>query len=84
VVPITHELHRHAALPENQRTFGDWLRQVAQFAITPLSPGFDLDRYDRELRGPSPSEPQLAPESTIWRREHVDRRFVDVVNGWNS
>ncbi|HEV2984787.1 MAG TPA: NmrA family NAD(P)-binding protein [Vicinamibacterales bacterium] len=62
---------RYAALPENQRTFGNWLRQVAQFVITPLSPGFDLDRYDRELRGPSPSEPELAPQSTIWRREHA-------------
>jgi hypothetical protein len=28
-----------------------------------------LDRYDRELRRPFPSEPQLAPESNVWRRE---------------
>ncbi|HEY1302728.1 MAG TPA: NmrA family NAD(P)-binding protein [Vicinamibacterales bacterium] len=62
---------RYAALPENQRTFGNWLRQVAEFVITPLRPGFDLDRYDRELRRPLPSEPQLAPESKIWRREHA-------------
>jgi NAD(P)H dehydrogenase (quinone) len=62
---------RHAAQPENQRTFGNRLRQVAQFVITPLGPGFDLERYDRELRGPSPSEPQLAPRSTTWRREHA-------------
>jgi hypothetical protein len=39
--------------------------------ITPFVPGFDLDRYDRELRRPFPSDPQLAPESDIWRREHV-------------
>jgi NAD(P)H dehydrogenase (quinone) len=38
--------------------------------LTPLSPGFNLDRYDRELRRPFPSEPQFAPESDIWRREH--------------
>jgi NAD(P)H dehydrogenase (quinone) len=63
---------RYAALPENQRAFGNWLRQVAQFVITPFSPGFDLDRYDRERRRPLPSEPQLAPESKIWRREHAN------------
>ena len=62
---------RYAALPCNRRTLGNWLRQFAQFVIAPLSPRFDLDRYDRELRRPFPSEPQFAPESKIWRREHA-------------
>ena len=61
---------RYAALPRNQRTLGNWLREFAQFMIAPLSPGFNLDRYDRELRCPFLSEPQFAPESEIWRREH--------------
>ena len=61
---------RYAALPRNQRTFGNWLREFARFMLTPLSPGFNLDRYDRELRRPFPSEPQFAPESKVWRREH--------------
>jgi hypothetical protein len=39
--------------------------------IAPLSPGFNLDRYDRELRRPFPSEPQFAPDSKVWRREHA-------------
>jgi NAD(P)H dehydrogenase (quinone) len=30
---------RYATLPGNQRTFSNWLRTVAQFLITPLSPG---------------------------------------------
>lgn len=62
---------RYAALPGNQRTFGNWLRTVVQFFITPLTPGFNLDRYDRELRRPFPSRPQFAPESDVWRREHA-------------
>lgn len=62
---------RYAALPGNQRTPGNWLRQLAQFMIAPLSPGFDLERYDRELRRPFPAEPQFAPESKVWLREHV-------------
>jgi NAD(P)H dehydrogenase (quinone) len=62
---------RYAALPGNQRTFGNWLREFGQFMLAPLSPGFDLDRYDRELRRPFPSAPQFATDSKVWRREHA-------------
>jgi uncharacterized protein YbjT (DUF2867 family) len=61
---------RYATLPRNQRTFGNWLREFVQFMLTPLSPGFDLDRYDRELRSPFLSVPQFATDSNVWRREH--------------
>ncbi len=61
---------RYAALPGNPRTLRNTLRQLAQFLITPLSPGFNLDRYARELRIPMPSQPQFAPESEAWRRRH--------------
>ena len=49
---------------------GNRLREFAQFLITPLTPGPNLDRYDRELRRPFPSAPQFAPDSAVWRREH--------------
>jgi NAD(P)H dehydrogenase (quinone) len=62
---------RYAALPYNRRTAGNWLRQFAQFMIAPLSSGFNFDRYDRELRRPFPSNPQFAPDSKLWRREHA-------------
>ena len=62
---------RYAALPHNQRTLGNWLREFAQFLITPFSPGYNFDRYDRELRRPFPSEPQFAAESEVWRQEHA-------------
>ena len=61
---------RYAALPQNQRAFENWVRQFAQFVIAPLSPGFNLDLYDRELRSPFPQEPQFATDSKVWRREH--------------
>jgi hypothetical protein len=61
---------RYAALPRNQRALGNWFREFAQFIIAPLSPGFNLERYDHELRRPFPSEPHFAPDSEIWRREH--------------
>jgi NAD(P)H dehydrogenase (quinone) len=56
---------RYATLPGNQPTFGNWLRTLVQFMITPLSPGFNFDRYDRELR-----RPQFTTESRIWQRAH--------------
>jgi uncharacterized protein YbjT (DUF2867 family) len=65
---------RYAALPHNRRTLGNQLRQVAQFLIAPLSPGFNLKHYDRELRRPFPSEPQFAPESSVWLCEHAMAR----------
>ena len=61
---------RYAALPGNQRTLGSWLREFVQFMVGPLSRGFNFERYDRELRRPFPSQPQFAPDSEIWRREH--------------
>ena len=62
---------RYAALPQNQRTFGNWARQFVQFVMAPLSPGFNFDRYDLELRRPFAQEPQLATDSKVWRREHL-------------
>ena len=64
---------RYAAHPRNRRTFGNWVREFAQFMMAPLRPGLNLDRYDRELRRPFPSVPQFAPDSETWRREHAIR-----------
>jgi len=61
---------RYAMQPRNQRTLGHWVREFASFMIAPLSPSFNFDRYDRELRRPFPSEPEFAPNSEIWWREH--------------
>ena len=90
---------RYAVQPGNQRTPGNWVRQFAQFMIAPFSPGFNLGRYDRELRPLFPSAPQLALESKVWGREHAipnTRQALApgsdnpqspppvAVNGWNS
>ena len=61
---------RYAALPPNRRTFGNWVLAFAGLLLAPLVPGFNLDRYDRELRRPFPLESQFAPDSKVWRREH--------------
>ncbi len=61
---------RYAAQPRNKRTLGNRLRKFGEFLIGPFSPGYNFDRYDSELRRPFPSDPQFAPESEIWGREH--------------
>jgi len=61
---------RYAVMPANQRGARNLLRQLVRLVVAPLRPGFDLDRYDRELRRPFPSIPQLASDSEVWRREH--------------
>ncbi len=61
---------RYAAQPRNHRNLKNRIRELAQFLIAPLRPGFDFARYDRELRRPFPSHPQFAPASEIWWREH--------------
>ncbi|HEY1976132.1 MAG TPA: NmrA family NAD(P)-binding protein [Candidatus Baltobacteraceae bacterium] len=66
---------RYAALPANRRTFGNGLRQLAQFLTVPFRPSYNLERYDRELRRPFPSAPEFAPESAVWRREHLVKPF---------
>ena len=63
---------RYAAMPENRRTAGKTVRELARFLVTSLRGRVDLDRYDRELRRPFPPQPQFAPESEVWRREHAN------------
>jgi uncharacterized protein YbjT (DUF2867 family) len=70
---------RYTAQPLNQRTLGNWLREFAQFMMAPLTPGFNFERYDRELRRPFPSAPRFARESAIWRSEHGISDFVHPV-----
>jgi NAD(P)H dehydrogenase (quinone) len=62
---------RYAALPENQRTVRNRLRQFAEFMGAPFRRGFDFETYDRELRRPFPLQPQFARESSVWQREHA-------------
>jgi NAD(P)H dehydrogenase (quinone) len=61
---------RYATAPHLRSTLGNRLREIMQSMRAPLGPGFDLERYDRELRRPFPSEPKFAPDSEVWRREY--------------
>lgn len=63
--------HRYARLPEARRSVGADLKALADFLRTPLSPGYDLDRFDRE-RGLARSPDALfAMENPDWRAERA-------------
>jgi uncharacterized protein YbjT (DUF2867 family) len=61
---------RYAARPEAQRNFGNWLRTFVDFMRSPLSPGYNPERLDRELRLPEPPAPRLAMANEDWKVEH--------------
>jgi NAD(P)H dehydrogenase (quinone) len=67
---------RYAAQPRNHRTLGNWIREFGQFMTAPFTRGFNLDRYERELRRPFPSAPSSAAESAIWGRQHDISDFI--------
>ena len=57
---------RYAALPENQNKLGTWL----EFLRNPISPGYKLDRLDRELAAPVPPNRQFAMQNESWKYGH--------------
>lgn len=61
---------RYAARPEAQRTFGNWLRTFVDFMRTPVSPGYNPERLDHELRFPLPEAPSMAMANGRWKAEH--------------
>ena len=60
---------RYAALPEAKRSLGSDLRAFADFMRTPLSPGYNLDRFDRKQGFPAPAELRFAMGDERWRAE---------------
>jgi NAD(P)H dehydrogenase (quinone) len=61
---------RYAARPEAQRNFTNWLRTFVDFMRSPLVPGYNPERLDRELDFPKPPAPRLAMANQGWKVEH--------------
>jgi len=64
---------RYTAQPAAQRTFANRLRTLTDFLRTPLTPGYNPERLDRELRFPAPPLPLLAMANDLWKVEHSAR-----------
>src|SRR5713101_8564605 len=61
---------RYAARPEAQRNFANRLRTFVDFMRTPMMPGCNPERLERELRFPMPPAPRLAMANGRWKVEH--------------
>ena len=64
---------RYAARPDARRNFGNWLRTFFNFMRNPLSGGYNLERFDRELCFPKTPVPRLAMANENWKVEHGAR-----------
>lgn len=66
-------VRRYAALPFAKKTFANHLRAFVNFSLTPFYPGYNLERYDRQLDFPQPQVPKLSAESEFWRHERTSK-----------
>lgn len=62
---------RYAAMPFAKPTFGNKLKAFLNFNLSPFYFGYDLEKWDREMRFPVPPVPSLSIDDPRWRNEHV-------------
>ncbi|TPG40515.1 NAD-dependent epimerase/dehydratase family protein [Sphingomonas koreensis] len=62
---------RYAALPDARRSLRADAKAFADFMRTPLSPGYDLDRFDRERNLVAPTDARFAMQNPEWRAERT-------------
>lgn len=62
---------RYAAMPFARQTVGNRLSAVAKFAVTPFYPGYNVDRWNRRMGLPLPSNPTYSNEEDRWLEAHV-------------
>ena len=62
-------VRRYAAAPLARRTVGNFIRTLVDFMVTPLSPGYNLDRIDRQMKFSVPAKARLAMQDDHWKAE---------------
>lgn len=60
---------RYATLPEARRSPGSDAKAVLDFMLTPMMPGYNLDRFDGTLGLAAPAGPLRAMHNPAWRVE---------------
>lgn len=61
---------RYAALPFARQTLGNRLKTFLSFNATPFYPGYNFDKWDRNMATPVAPNPSLSIEDDVWRRSH--------------
>ncbi len=69
---------RYAAHPFARKTWSNRVRAFVNFNRVPFSPGYNLDRFDREHGFPVPPHPTLSIDDPRWRREHASGPDISV------
>jgi uncharacterized protein YbjT (DUF2867 family) len=62
---------RYARLPFAQPTLANRLKALVSFMLTPLLPGYDLERWDREKGFPMHANPTLSIDDAQWQTTHA-------------
>lgn len=61
---------RYAELPANQRTWINFFRTLREFLVLPFSPGYNIDRYERQMDAPSVEAAGFAMHDPQWLQGH--------------
>lgn len=69
---------RYAALPFARKTWANRLRAFVNFNLVPFTPGYNLNRFEREQLYPAPPLPQFAMGNHRWRAEHGSQSLSPV------
>jgi len=62
-------VRRYAAAPLARRTLGNFARTLFDFMVTPVSPGYNLDRFDRQMEFSVPPRAMQAMQDDHWKAE---------------
>ena len=68
---------RYAALPFAKQTLSNRLRAFIAFNLVPFHPGYDFDRWDKQMAFPRAPVPSLSIENQRWRGEHAAQMAGD-------
>ena len=77
-------VRRYANLPANRPTFGNFVRTLFEFSITPFAPGYNIKKYQRMMDFPSVATPRFAMRDEQWKREHQPTRTPKTASSWSS
>ena len=64
---------RYASDPSLRPTIANRLRAIAEFAVLPMIPAYDLERYARRIQFVAPRQPELAMDNGQWLAERLAR-----------
>ena len=72
---------RYAAMPFARKTFTNRVRAFVNFNRVPFTPGYNLERYERQQFHPMPHKPMYGMEDKHWMAAHRTQSSQDPAVG---